>query len=55
MLIVLILLVLLLGGGWGYGTWGGNAAWGPAYGNTSGVIGLVLLIAVLFLLFGHRI
>jgi len=48
-LLIIILVVLILGGG---GWYGRGAGWGPAYYGGSGV-GLILLLFVLWLLFGR--
>ena len=47
MSIVLILLLVLLFCGSGYGFMGGNPAFGPQYGGGLGVILLIILVVVL--------
>lgn len=43
-LVILVILILLLGGGWGYGRWGG-----PEPAGYSGPVGLLFLILVVVL------
>ena len=52
MLLLIILLILVFGGG-GFGYYGQRQGW---YGGTGfgGIIGLVLVVAVLLWLFGRR-
>jgi len=48
LIIVVVLIILVFGGGF-YG----HRTWGPTGGYGIGIGGLVLLLVVLWLLFGH--
>jgi hypothetical protein len=50
MLLIIIVLVLVFGGGWGY--WGNRSGWGN--GPSFGLPGILIVILIIWLLMGHR-